>query len=462
MQGSWLRATAVAVALVGYGCALVPRGTADEHLRVAAAGTAWDDGGTAPRALPALPEDADWRQLLAHAFLANGDLEAAWLDWRAAVARVDAAASYPNTNLALGYEYMFSGENLKAWDRTTLTVGADPMQNLAFPTKVMAAGRVALAEARATGDRFAALKFELQKRVLTAWLEWVLTAEHARLARETAAILAVGRDAAARTVATGGMQAELAEAEAAYALAEDEAARRAAELGRRRAMLNALVGRPVEAPLAPPAVLPAARPLPVDDDALLAIGTTGNPELGALAHDIARHDEAVGLARQQWIPDLNPFAGFTGSIEQVAGLMASIPVRIPMILAGIREARTILQRARATARQTTLDRQALFAATLLALRDAERQVALLDGRVLPLAAARVRAARTAYEAGELRLGELLAAERMPLELRGLLAEARIARETRLAELEALAGVDVERMPTRVAAATAAVRTEERP
>jgi hypothetical protein len=39
--------------------------------------------------------------------------------------------------------------------------------------------------------------------------------------------------------------------------------------------------------------------------------------------------------------------------------------------------------------------------------------------------------------------DLSAGERLVLELRGLLAEARIARERRLAELEALAGFDVE-------------------
>jgi len=61
---------------------------------------------------------------------------------------------------------MFSGGQMKAWDRTTTNVGFDPMQNVSFPTKTARAGRQALENARAAGQRFAARKFALQKQVL--------------------------------------------------------------------------------------------------------------------------------------------------------------------------------------------------------------------------------------------------------------------------------------------------------
>ena len=39
---------------------------------------------------------------------------------------------------------MFSPENLKAWDRTTIAGGFDPSMNLKLPQKVRQAGQVVL------------------------------------------------------------------------------------------------------------------------------------------------------------------------------------------------------------------------------------------------------------------------------------------------------------------------------
>jgi hypothetical protein len=114
-----------------------------------------------------------------------------------------------------------------------------------------------------------------------------------------------------------------------------------------------------------------------------------------------------------------------------------------MILGTIRESRALLARAEATAAQARLDRDAAFVAALAALRDHERQVALIEGRVLPAVERTLASTRGAYTAGALGFPDVAAGERLVLELRALLAEARIARERRLAELEALAGFDVE-------------------
>jgi outer membrane protein TolC len=436
------RACALTALVALGGCVLAPRGTRDERQRLEAAGRAWS-APPAERALPELPAEPGWRDLLERAFLANGELEAAYHDWRAAMARIDVAATWPDTNVSLGFEYLFSGGNLKAWDRTTLTVGFDPMQNLSFPTKTLAAGRAAFDEARAAGARFAAVKFDLQRRVLVAWLEYALLAEKVRLQREDATLAGLLADTAASRVRAGAADTAVAEAEVQRALAANELGRMEAELVERRATLNALLARPPGAPLAAPATLPPPRPLPADDARLLAVATASNPELAALAHEVAGREDALAFARQQWIPDFNPFAGFEGSMAQIAGVAISLPTRVPVIRGAVREARAMLARAEATARQTGMERGASFVAALAALRDAERQTALLDAQVLPAATRGVAGARALYTGGALDLAGLVAAERALLDLRALAAEARVARDTRLAELEALAGVDVE-------------------
>ena len=65
--------------LVAGGCVLAPHGTRDERAQLAAAGAPF----VAPveeRIVPPLPDDPDWRDLLRHAFLVNGELEAAYFD----------------------------------------------------------------------------------------------------------------------------------------------------------------------------------------------------------------------------------------------------------------------------------------------------------------------------------------------------------------------------------------------
>src|SRR2546428_10384365 len=90
------------------GCVLAPKGTDDERARLAAAGKPYARP-VESRALPELPDHPSWRDVLHRAFLANGELEAAYFEWQAAVARINQAAAYPNSNVAVGFDYMFSG-----------------------------------------------------------------------------------------------------------------------------------------------------------------------------------------------------------------------------------------------------------------------------------------------------------------------------------------------------------------
>src|SRR5687768_3363479 len=74
----------LAMLLVG-GCVLAPKKEAtEEKRRVEAAGEPYR---SAPgrRALPDLPDEPSWQEVLHRAFLASGELEAAYFEWAAAV-----------------------------------------------------------------------------------------------------------------------------------------------------------------------------------------------------------------------------------------------------------------------------------------------------------------------------------------------------------------------------------------
>jgi cobalt-zinc-cadmium efflux system outer membrane protein len=437
---------ALAAPILLAGCVLAPSGAKDEEAALRDAGGPFEQRFT-QRTLPDLPPNAEWPDILRRAFLANGDLEAAYFEWAAAVARIQQAGAYPNTPLAVGFEYMFSGGNMKSWDRTTVTVGPDPMENLSFPTKVYQAAKVALGEARAAGERFRAAKFDLQRRVLSEYLDYALLAEKTRIQRDNTALLKLMLDTAGNRVQAGGQQQDLLRAEIAYRLAEDQLKGMEAQLPQRRVMLNALMGRDPDAPLPPPRQLPAPREVPNDDARLLAVAVDRSPELAALARRVQGRKDALELARMQYIPDINPMAGFTGGVEQFVGVMISLPTVIPEIQGMIKEARANLRQIEAMYRQKRLDRAAGFVAALYALRNYDRQVGVFERQILPRAEQVLGVVRQSYATGATGFTDLIETQRTLLDVRLMIAEAKAAREKSLAELEALAGLDMETLVT---------------
>ena len=446
-----------AVILLLTGCVLRPPGVAGEKSRLDQAGQVYRE----PITPPELSDHPTWQEVLHRAFLANGDLESAWYDWAAAFARIDQAANWPNSNLAPTFSYLFSGGKMKAWDRTTVNVGFDPMQNVSFPTKTARAGHQALENARAAGQRFAAKKFALQKQVLQSWLDIALMDEQIRIQTDNTSLLKLLSETAADRVRAGAPQQDLLKAQIEYRLAEVELQRMQTQRKSMRAMLNGMLARDPEAPLPLPDTLPDPRPLWASDAQLIAAAVDANPELSALARDVASRKDALELARMRYIPDINPAAAFTGSISQTVGAMVILPTTIPAIKASIAEARAMLQSTEAMARQTRADRSASFVASLYALRNAESQVKLFRETVLPKAEQALSSSRQAYAAGQIGFIELIDSQRTLLDVRLMIAQARIAREKQLAELEALAGIDVETLHPATTQATAGATTQPR-
>ncbi|HEV8607112.1 MAG TPA: TolC family protein [Tepidisphaeraceae bacterium] len=428
------------------GCVLAPRGTKEEEAAAREAGRAYVQPFE-QRTIPELPERADWRDVLQRAFLANGDLEAAYFEWAAALSRIPQVANYPNSNVAPSFSYMFSSERMKSFDRATLNVGFDPMENLAWPTKVAQAGKVALQEARAAGKRFEAMKFEIQRKVLTAYLDLALHEEQLRIQRDNVNLLRLLMDSASDRVGAGGAPQDLLRAQTQYRLAENQLATMHAEHVAMRSMLNGMLARDPQAQLELPRTLPMPRAVGADDAKLIAVGTENNPELARLAREVAGRQDALELARMAYIPDINPMAGFTGGISQMIGAMVVLPTTIPEIKGKIEESRAMLRSTEAMLRQTRSDRAASFVAALYSMRNAERQAAVFQQGILPRAEQTLASVRQAYAAGTATFTDLIDSQRTLLEVRLMIAEARMEREKRLAELEALAGVDIETLAT---------------
>jgi outer membrane protein TolC len=219
-------------------------------------------------------------------------------------------------------------------------------------------------------------------------------------------------------------------------------------------MLNGMLAREPNAPLLPPASPPMLRPMPASDEVVLAAAVDRNPELAALAHQVRGRSDALELARLQWIPDISPTAMFTGSVSQAVGAAVMLPTNVVEIRGGIREAEAMLRGSEAMLRQTRYDRSASVVATLVALRNSERQAHLFETGIVPLSERMLGNSRQAYAAGTATYLDLLDAQRMLIDARLVVAEARAMRDKQLVELEALIGADIETLTDTVAGAEA--------
>lgn len=438
-----LRITAVfALAATLGACSFAPKENKQEVRKADEIGQRYEPPRD-KRTLPELPEAPTWRDVLRRAFYANGDLESSYWEWRAALARVEMASAWPNSNIQLGFDYMFDSSRMKTFNRTTVSAGFDPSMPLKMPYKVAQAGKVAFDAAVSAGEKFQETKFDVQKKVLSAWWDYALMAERVRIEQDNVALLKMIADLAADRVRAGGPQQDMVKAQMEHRLAENALENMKSELAAMRVMLNGMLARDADAPLPPPATLPDARPLPADDAALIAAGVNKNPELARLAHDAKGRKDALTLAKMAFIPDFSPTASFTGSVSQALGAMVMVPTAIPVINSQIKESKAMMRSTEAMLAQTQKDRAANYVATLIALRNAERQRDLFETMIMPKARQVIASSREAYAAGRINFVELVDSQRTLLEVRSTLADARMTREKRLAELEALAGTDAE-------------------
>lgn len=430
------------------GCALRPAGEDEERDRASKEGAAYE-------ARPAPPEISGTsgpEDYLAHAFLANAALETRYWEWRGALERIPQDSSFPN--VAVSFGYMFSPESMKTWDRTTLGVSNDPMTNIPFPTKLATAGRAALENARAAGERFREAKFLLQKDVLWTYYDLALLGETLRIQTETLSLLRQVVSQAEIRVRTGAAsQPDLLRAQTEVDLAENELRTLESRAKSLSARMNALLGRPADAPVPLPPALPPSRPLPVPDAELLRAGAERSPELAALERNIKGREEALSQARQAYIPDFGLSASLTGSISKNIGAMAVLPLRLEAIRGGIEEARANLRATEAARVQYGRDLAASFVLNLTVLRNDERQIDLEEKIILPRARQTVELSQTSYAGGKLGFLDLLDAQRTLLELRLTIAALKIEREKALTAIETWSAVDVEvmaggRMPLR--------------
>lgn len=430
------------------GCTIHPPGEREERLAALQAGKPFEKR-IEVRQIPPLPETPTPDQLVEYALLSNAELEQHYWEWRSAIEQIPQDGTQTATlNVAAGTAIT---NGRASWGSSTVALSNDPMTDIKWPSKLDAAAKQTLENARAAGRRFIKAKYELRNKVLSDYYDYALNAELIRLEQSNQQLLQTTATVTeARNRAGSSGQQDVLKADNEVDMSGNDIATMQSQLQSQRAAINALLSRPANAPLPVPTELPPSRSLIYGDAELVELAAKQNPELTALADEIRGRGEGLRLAQLQYVPDFNLSAGtdLMGVTQSLLG-QATIPIfRYEALNAAIAQAEANLRASEAMRRQAGNDLAAQVVSDIAIIRDADRQLDLFEHMILPRAREVVNVGRSAYETGQATLLDLLDDQRSLIAIERLVANIRIAREKHLAELESITTSDLALLPAR--------------
>jgi cobalt-zinc-cadmium efflux system outer membrane protein len=394
-----------------------------------------------PRSKLVLPE------LIQMVLARNPELMAARKQWEAATNRITPARSLDDPILSV--QLWNIPQPFKATQADNSIFGLS--QNLPFPGKLALKGDVASRSAEMTEQTVRAKERELVVRLKQAYYDLFFAQKAVQIHHEQVELLRqFVAIANAKFRAGKGSQADVLKAQVELSLLFQHLP----VLDQRRetveAMLNTLIDRDPASPLGTaqePSQLPFQKPI----DDLYRLALNDRPELKAAGLDVQRTEQSRALAQRQYYPDFNVafqrFQNFQANDGFGAYVAMSIPFAFwtkPKYDAGVQEAAAAV--AVAQAQQYTLENLTRFQINdLLAKLKATDQVATLyRTTILPQAEQSLGAARVGYRAGKAGFLDLIDAQRA---WRGFQLEyftALVDRQHRLAELEQVVGITLDR------------------
>ena len=368
-------------------------------------------------------------------------LRAAALDTEAAAARAAGADRLDDPTVSDSYTY-YKDPNVFSAHTVMLTQ--------AFPLwgKRDLRRQAALADVDASRGRKRAAQDDLDERIKVAFaLNFLLTRDIA-VNRDLAELVRRTKvAAAARYGQGGGDQAAVIQALGEETAAKSEAVRLAGARAAARARINALIGRPGDAPLAEPA---RARPMPSTEPALAALverARAGNPTLSASTAAVAAARTRSTLADKALYPDVTVGAGpLVQTNNRPVGFAATVGLSLPLPwgreASGRREAAAQLGVTQQRYEAARLEVEGALGEAVARLRAARATEALLRREAMPQARAAFQAVLAGYSQGRGELATAITAQRGVREVELRLLQAQLEAQVEMAAIERLIGDDL--------------------
>jgi len=405
-------------------------------------GLLWaQDGDLVLRSKLALPE------LIQEVLARNPELVAVRKQWEAATNRITQARSLDDPILSV--QLWNVPQPFKATQADNTIFGLS--QNLPFPGKLALKGDVASRSAEMREQLVRAKERELVARLKQAYYDLFLAQKAVLIHHEQVELLRQFV-AIANAKFRGGMgsQADVLKAQVELSLLFQHLPVLEQRRKTAAAMLNTLLDRDTSSPLGlaqEPSQLPINQPL----DDLHSFALNDRPELKAAELDVQRSEQSRALAQRQYYPDFNVAFQRFQNYQANDGFGAYVAMSIPFAFwtkpkydAGVQEAEAAV--AAAQAQQHTLENLTRFQIDdlLAKLRAIDQVATLYRTTILPQAEQSLESARAGYRAGKGGFLDLIDTQRA---WRGFQLEyfkALVDRQNRLAELEQVAGVTLDR------------------
>jgi outer membrane protein, heavy metal efflux system len=387
---------------------------------------------------------ATLEEVLAIARRLSPDLAARALDTEAAQARVEIAGSLADPTLRITSDEI---------DRTS-----GPRQNKMFFTveqefplwgkrdlkRAQAGAEVARTQADARMT-----EAELIEKIKVAFAQYYQTDQAIRTTEDLHRVVHdIARVAQDRYAQGRGSQPEVYKAEVENTRLATEIVRLEAKRRGAAARLNALLARPIDAPLARPVKLRA----PPSDAALapaalMQRARAGNPSLAGGDAQIAAAAAGKQLADRSWYPDVMLKAG---AIDRTGngpnGYLAEIGLRVPLQWglheAQQREAAAQVGAAQARRQAQELQIQSELGEFVADLAGSRKTGDLIRTQLLPQSQALLRSGVAGYGLGRAELVDVLRAEHDLADQRIELLSAEFDQQRQLAAIERLIGGDL--------------------
>lgn len=337
--------------------------------------------------------------------------------YKAAVERVPQASKLPDPQLR--YTYL-------PWPVET-RVGPNEhrvmlQQMIPFPSKLVARHDAASAEARAAAVRHDATVRDEITRLKVLWADLYYFARALDVVTQNEGIArTLSEVAAERYGAESGQLFDVSKAQSQLAQLGYDRIKLTEMHETVRAELNAVLGRPAQAPIEPPNALPLVV-LAVPEERLFAVAVEHQQELRALDEEIRAADARLSEARSGWLPDLTLGVEWMGngparmpnvadSGDDALGVMIglSLPLWFTDNAAAVREADARLT-AKVLEKKAHIDQlEAAVRRLVFEERDARRLRVLYDEELLPQAVASLATSEQWYRADAARFTDFLEA-----------------------------------------------------
>jgi outer membrane protein TolC len=389
----------------------------------------------------------DLAGLIQEVLVRNPEIQAARKQWEAVGYRIRQAQSLDDPTLSVQLWNVPQTFNVTQAQNSIFGLS----QSFPFPGKLDLKGEVASRSAEMAEQALHAKERELVARLKQAYYELFLSHKAIQIHHEQVELLGQFVELTTARFRTGkGSQADVLKAQVELSLLFQqlpvlEQRRQTAE-----AMLNTLLDRDSSSPLGIPQE-PSQAPLDNTLDDLHRLALSDRPELKAAELAVQRNEQARALAQRQYYPDFNVAVQRFQNFQANDGFGAYVAMSIPFAFwtkpkhdAGVQEAAAAVSAARA--QHHTLKNLTRFQVNdlLAKLRATDQVATLYHSTILPQAEQSLEAARAGYRAGKSGLLDLIDTQRA---WRGFQLEyfkALVDRQHRLAELEQVVGIPLDR------------------